>query len=104
MGTQAYVFFELLMFFFGILTNAIATSYFATAMPSLIFTSIFMITGPLYLAYLRNEWKHLHSEGILNNAIADIFVTKLLKKFRKNIASRSSNNSSRDGSVGRFKP
>ena len=79
-GTWVYVRFELCMYLLGLIFTDLAAKYFSTAQPSLLYTSPFMIIGPYYLAKSRKELDLLKNEGILNNVLADMFITKLLKK------------------------
>lgn len=67
------------------------STYFAFPQPVLLYVCPFMILGPLYVAKIRGEDHLMLKEGILNNAIAEEFVTKLLKKIRDPAKRKGSN-------------
>lgn len=81
-GTTAYVKWGILFYLVGLVSGTYMSTYFAFPQPVLLYVCPFMILGPLYVAKIRGEDNLMLKEGILNNPIAEEFVTKLLKKFR----------------------
>lgn len=78
------------MYLCGLISCDLASKYFSNAQPSLLYTSPFMILGPYFLAKWWKELALLRNEGILNNVLADIFITKLLQKVRNSPRKASS--------------
>jgi len=66
----------------GLIIGTFMSTYFAFPQPVLLYVCPFMIFGPLYVAKFRKEDHLMLKEGILGNAIAEQFVTKLLGKIR----------------------